>query len=134
MTYSVHDQRALYTAIVARISTQTGKQVGRSKAPADPATPYCVVYPFPDLGTEGPLNNPTENAMGQFQVTCVGADMDEAQALQTDVRTALLGWIPSVVGMDTFPIDLAQGSGVIQDPEHKTLFMTTDRFRVDTSA
>lgn len=134
MTYTVHDNADLAAALITRLVSETARQVGDAEAPDTPVTPYCVVYPLPDLASEGPLPDPTEQVASQIQVTCVGSDRDEAQWMQSKVREALLGWTPTIPGVGTFPMDLAQGSGVTRNPEHKTLFYTTDRFRADQSA
>jgi hypothetical protein len=67
-----------------------------------------------------------------FQVTAVGADMEEAQWMQHKVRQALLGFTPTVTGWATGPISAEQPRGVTRDDDGP-VFITTDDFRIFVS-
>jgi hypothetical protein len=121
---TVHPTRTLYDEITTRIATQTGKPVGDAVRPPGANPPYSVLYPREDVSTEGSLGDPNEVRVMQFQVTCVGKTMDEAQHLQAAVQTALMGWAPTVGD----PILLEFPSGVFRDDDGP-VFYTTDRFR-----
>lgn len=129
MTYTAHDPRVLYDALIARLETETARPIGDAEAPADTTEPYAFVSPLIDEPSEGPLNDPTQVVDDAFQVTCVGESRRQAQWMQQKVRAALLGWIPTVAGVGTFPVQLLSGSGVTQDSSvEPPVFISTDRF------
>jgi hypothetical protein len=129
LAYTVHDPQAFYAAILARIGTSTGKQVGLAVAPDANVYPYAVVYPLVDESQEGSLNNPTQAVTWSWQVTCVSNGAAGAQWMQQKVRTALHGFTPTVAGLGTTPIELVDGSGVTRDDSiSPPLFYSTDRF------
>lgn len=135
MTYTVHDPRLLFDAVIARLETQTSKPIGDSQAPSDTSTPYAVVYPLTDEPGEGPLDDPHQVANPAFQVTCVGDTREQAQWMQKEVRDALLGWSPTVAGFGTFPVHLLEGSGVLRnDAVQPPDFSSSDRFWVRLSS
>jgi hypothetical protein len=129
MTFTIHDPRLLYAPIVTRIATETTRPAELGIKPEGASTPYAVVYPFPDRQNLGTLTNPTEISQQLFQVTCVGDTTDEAQAMQKEVREALLDWAPTVVGFECDRIDLDLGSGLLRDDDGP-VFYTTDRFNL----
>lgn len=134
MAYTVHDPQAFFAAIVARIVASTGKEVGLAVAPANNIYPYAVVYPLIDDSSEGALNDPTQAVTWAFQVTCVSNGAAGAQWMQKEVRDALHGHIPTVAGVGTTPIHLADGSGITRDDAiSPPLFYSTDRFTALTS-
>jgi hypothetical protein len=123
---TVHPTRTLYDEITTRIATQTSRPCGDAVRPPGANPPYSVLYPREDVVSEGSLGDPNEVRVMQFQVTCVGRTMDEAQHLQFGVQTALLGWAPTVGD----PVLLEFGSGVFRDDDgEQPVFFTTDRFR-----
>lgn len=124
---TVHPTRTLYNTIITRIATQTSQPCGDAVRPPAASPPYSVLYPLPDRSTDGGLGDPNEVEVMLFQVTCVGDTMDEAQELQFDVRTALLGYAPVAA-----EVMLDLGSGVSRDDDGPTFF-TTDRFSVFVS-
>lgn len=134
MTYTANQPKPLYDAIIARLQTQTGKQIGLGRAPDDVTTPYAVVYPLPDIASTGSLDDPDSDVWWSFQVTANGSDMNEALWMQGRCRTALLGWTPSVAGYSCGRVELAEGSGGLPDRAlGEQLDFTTDRFRLFTS-
>ena len=129
MTYTAHDPRPLYDALVARLETATTRPIGDGEEPDDTTEPYAIVYSLSDEPPEGPLDDPTEVVGDAFQVTCVGSSRRQAQWMQQKVRAALLGWTPTVAGVGTFPIQPLTGSGVDRDTAvSPPVFFTTDRF------
>lgn len=134
MAYTVHDPRLFFAPILTQIATSTGKNVGLGIAPADETLPYAVVYPQTDELSEGALSNPTQILVWSFQVTCVGETAVQAQWMQHKVRQALHGWTPTVAGLGTTPIELAEGSGLLRDDDPLPVrFYSTDRFTAYTS-
>lgn len=136
MAHTIHDPQTFYAAIVARIGTSTGKQVGLVEAPAVNTYPYAVVYPLVDESSEGSLPDPTRAVTWSWQVTAVSDGAAGAQWMQQKVRAALQGFTPTVTGVGTTPIELADGSGVTRDDSlsgNPTLFYSTDRFIALTS-
>lgn len=135
MAYTVHDPKAFFAAIVTRLGTSTGKNIGLAIAPANTTFPYAVVYPLGDDRNEGALNNPSEVVVWAWQVTCVSDKVAGTQWMQTKARTALHGFTPTVAGLGTTPIELSDGSGVTRDDSlQPPLFYSTDRFVAFTSA
>jgi hypothetical protein len=129
VTYTAHNPRLLYNAISARLASETGRSIGDAVAPEGADKPYAVVYPLTDGLGEGPLSDPHQVIDQVFQVSCVGHSMDSAQVLQHAVRSAILGWTPTVSGFGTFPIHLDSGSGVLRDDDVRPpVYFTSDRF------
>ena len=138
MTYTVHDPEPLYAAIATRLASHTTKSVGLGEAPSGAAAsvasePYAVVYPLSER-FDGSLADPHSIDIWLFQVTCVGGSTSHAQVMQRLARAALLGWAPTVAGLDTTPIRIASGSGILRDDSvQPSLFYSTDRFEIFTS-
>jgi hypothetical protein len=129
VTFTIHDPRPLYDAVVTRIAGQTSKPCGEAVRPPDAEPPYAVVYPLPDRDNVGTLTDPHLISWQLFQVTCVGDTMDEAQWMQRAVRAGLLGWTPTVAGWSPNRVELDLGSGVVRDDDG-VVFYTTDRFSI----
>lgn len=126
----------LHQAIIDRLRTSTGKNIGEAKAPANDTLPYGVFYPEDDERTEGSLSDALQIVVWAFQVTCVGSGMFQATWMQHKVRTALIGWTPTVTGVGTTPIELLNGSGITRDDAlsgNPTFFYSTDLFQIYTS-
>ena len=136
MTYTIHDPSLVYDAIITRLASQTGKNIGRAEAPdlGDwPYEPYAVVYPTddPNMGT---LGDQSEIAVYEFQVTCGAGTPQAAEWMQTQVRTAILGWTPTVAGRSFNPIAKAGGQGTSRDDDvQPPVFFTVDVFQLFAS-
>lgn len=129
MTYTAHDPRLLYDALIARLIAQTLRPIGDAAEPTSTALPYAIVYPLTDEPHDGPLNDPTQVTDDAFQVTAVGGSRRQAQWMQQAVREALLGWTPTVTGFGTYPVQLLTGSGLERNTAvEPPVFFTTDRF------
>lgn len=129
MTYTAHDPRLLADALAARLTSETGRPIGEAEAPSDTTTPYAVLYMLPDGQQTGALTDRTQIVWARFQVTCVGADPDEAQWMQQKARAALLGWAPTVTGENPTAVTLDRGAGITRDDDlQPPQFYTTDRF------
>lgn len=134
MAHTVHNPKVFYAAILARLVASTGKQAELGIAPEVPVLPYSVVYPLNDDETDGSLSDPTQAVWWLWQVTAVSDSGAGAQLMQYRVRQALQGFIPTVAGVGTTPIELADGSGLDRDDRvQPTLFFTTDRYTALTS-
>ncbi|MFP4074049.1 MAG: hypothetical protein ACLFVZ_08415 [Actinomycetota bacterium] len=114
---TVHKPRPLYDAIKTRIADQTGRPCGKGKRPPEAEPPYSVLRAAPDRDSYGTLTDANQTRVRTFQVFYVGDDVDEAQQLQTDCQSALLGWAPTVDGFTPGPIELDQGD-LIDGPDH----------------
>lgn len=134
MAYTVWNPLPLWTVILARLRTSTGEEIGEGIAPAVTAVPYGVFYPQEDDEPEGSLSDPLQAVTWTWQVTAVGEGLLQAGWMQHKVRLALVGWTPTITGVGTYPVHLAQGSGIPrEDPVQPPLFFSTDRFSALTS-
>lgn len=141
MAYTAHDPRLFYNAIITRLTSQiqigspaAAISVGEAEAPDDALdrTPYAVLYQLdeddnPDV--TGDLADPHRGTYFNWQVTSVGKDPDEAQWLQQKVRSALLGFSPSVSGVSCERIERDGGDGVRrEDQAQPARFRAVDTF------
>lgn len=134
MTYTIHDPGLLYAAVVTRLASQTGKNIGRVEAPSDKTLPYAVVYPVDDSAPPTSLGDTQEVTVHEFQVTSVGATPQQAEWMQTKVRTALLGWVPTVTGYSFGRVDKIGGQPSQRDDGvQPAQFFATDDYTVFTS-
>ena len=114
MTYTAHNPQTFYAAVVSRLSSQTGKNVGRAEAPSDVTLPYAVVYPLDeaaDLDVNGTLGDPHDTTVFEWQVTSVGGTAEQAEWMQQKVRSALVGWAPTVSGVSSGKVEKSGGGG-----------------------
>jgi hypothetical protein len=133
MTYTAHDPRLFINAVIVRLA-DTGRPVGDATG-AGLAEPFSVVYPMPDLATDGPLSDPQQVTVYAFQLTCIGLTREQAQWMQHKARSVLLGWTPTVAGIGTTRVALHSGSGIrrnddVTPPE----FYSTDLYRMYASS
>lgn len=134
MTYTIHDPNLVYAAVVSRLTTQTSKNIGRGEAPTDLTFPYAVVYPVGDTPGSTSVGDPTETVVYEFQVTTVGSTAEQAEWMQTQCRTALLGWTPTVTGRSFTPVNKASGLGTRRDDNvQPAQFYTVDRYELFAS-
>lgn len=134
MTYTAHDPRLFYDAIVSRLSSQTGKNIGRVEAPSDRTLPYAVVQPVTDAAEATSLGDAHETTVYDFQVSGWGDTPDQAEWMIKEVRDALLGWTPTVSGRSLNPIEKIGGAGTIRDDSiQPPLFQAIDEFSVFVS-
>ena len=127
MTY---DTRLLADAIQARLASQTSKTIGKGSRPDGADTPYAVVRSTTGPQPEGSLTDAGQIFRPTFLVFYVGDDSDEAQWMQTEARTALLGWTPTLVGFDLGPVELDL-ENVIDGPDFDgPVHEIADRFSV----
>lgn len=137
MADTAHDPRLFYAAIVTRLGTSTGMNIGAAEEPdvtldsnSKLTDPYGIVYPVRE-DFDGSLSEPHIIDVWRFQVTCVGRDMTQAQWMQQKVRAGLLGHVPTVSGLRTTAIRLLDGSGIERDTDftpHR--FYSTDRYEM----
>lgn len=135
MTYTVHNPRLFYAAVIARLG-DTGRPVGDAVAP-DGGLPYVVVYPMPDARTDGSLVDPHQIAVYTFQLTSVALTREQAQWMQHKARVSLLGWTPTVAGIGATPLQLDDpgGGGVTRDDDvSPPQFYAVDRYRMYASS
>lgn len=126
------DERTFYAAIVTRLGTSTGKNIGLAEAPANVTTPYSVVWPLDpddDPDSYGDLSDAHAAQLYSWQVTSVGATTDEALWMQQKVRAALLGWSPTVSGLTCAEVERSGGQGLTRDDDLRPpVFYAIDRF------
>lgn len=134
MTYTVHDPRLVYAAIITRLGTQTGKNIGRVEAPSDRTTPYAVVYPITEFGDGTSLGDAHETVVYEFQVRSVGDTAEQAEWMLNQVRTAILGWTPTVSGRSLGPVAKSGQLGTTRDDSTQPpVFTASDTFIVFAS-
>ena len=134
MTYTIHDPRLVYAAIITRLSSETGKNIGRVEAPSDRTTPYAVVYPITEFGDGTSLGDAHETVVYEFQVSCVGDTAEQAEWMVNQVRTALLGWTPTVSGRSFNPVEKSGQLGTTRDDSvQPPVFTAADTYTVFTS-
>lgn len=131
---TAHQQRAFYDAVVARLVSQTSKNIGRAAAPASLTHPYAVVYPQGediDTDRDGTLADAHDSTFFEWQVTSVGSTLEQALGMVDLVRTALLGWTPVVTGVAFGLVELVNALPVLRDDDTSPpVFYGVDVFRV----
>lgn len=131
MAFSAHDPRVFYDAVVARLTTSTGKNIGEAQAPANVTVPYAVVYPQDETDLESTLADPHDLTQFEWLVTCVGDTADQVLWMLQKVRVALLGWQPAPAGETCGFVMRDGGQGVLRDDSvQPPKFTATDRFNV----
>lgn len=120
--------RAIHTALEA-----SGWQVGFGKVPDNHTTPYAVLY----APTEGPLGGPVSDPFADQQLmpqlSCVGADLDEALGLVDRLRPIVLG-LTSLDGRPVLQVQLDVARVLTDDDlPGKRLFTAVDGYRITTT-
>lgn len=143
MTSPAAPARAHSDAVVAAL-TAAGLLVGRGKQPAGSGwqgTPgnsqfkaYAVLYPSPGI-PDGNLADPNEYLDYTFQLTCVAATQDGAEAVSDIAKATLVGARLNVSGRSSYPVYLVadpvtQRDDAVSPPLH----YCTPQFRVRTQA
>ena len=135
MTYTAHDPRLFYDAILARLTAQSVARGLGEKPSGDP--PYAVIYPLDEDGdpTEvGTLSDAHESTWFSFRIFSVGTSGEQALWEQQKVRAALLGWEPTVSGISLGVIERDGGFGLRRDDDvQPAIFDVADDFRVFAS-
>lgn len=131
MAFTAHNPGPFYTAIAARLATSTGKNIGRTRAPANVTTPYAVVYTLDENDVDASLGDPTDVTLFNWQVTSVGDSEEQALWMMHKCRVALLGWQPVVSGITCGFVLRDGGQGVRPDEgASPTKFFGADQFTV----
>jgi hypothetical protein len=135
MTYSAHDPRLFYDAILARLTAQSVAR-GLGEKPSDDP-PYAVIFPLDEDGdpTEvGTLADAHDSTWFSFRVFSVGTSGEQALWEQQKVRAALLGFKPTVSGISLGVIERDGGFGLRRDDDvQPAIFDVADDFRVFAS-
>lgn len=128
---SVTDPRTATDAIISRLTTGTGKNIGDGVAPADGTLPYAVVTPLADGDYDGPMNDWQADVAMEWQVTSVGATRSQAQWMQDKCRDAMLNAAITVPSRAVMKAELAGGGFVERDDDFQPpLFYAVDIFSV----
>lgn len=131
MPFTAHDPRVFYEAIITRLVTSTGKNIGDAEAPATLTDPYAVVYPQDETDVDSTLADPHDLTEFEWLVTSEGSTMDQALWMVQKVRAALLGWQPVVAGITCSFVMRDGGSGVARvEGVQPARFTGADRFIV----
>ena len=131
MTRTVTDPRTATDAIISRLSTGTGKQIGDGAAPAAAVFTYAVVTPLPDLSYDGPNNDWQADIEMVWQVTSVGETRSQAQWMQDACRDAMLNGTITISSRAIMKVDLGGGGGVERDDDFQPpLFYGVDIYNV----
>ena len=132
MAYTAHDPRLFYDAILARLTAQS---VTNGLGSGNGLTaPYAVVFPLDEDGdpTEvGTLADAHDSTWFAFRVFSVGTTGEQSLWLQKKVRSALLGWEPTVAGISLGVVERDGGFGLRRDDDvQPAIFDIADDFRV----
>ena len=135
---SLADPRTHTDAVVAAL-VAAGLVVGDGGSPPDPfgwaGTPgqsqfhaYAIVYPLGQV-FDGTLGCPDVDSDLRWQVTCVGASREQAEWVQHQTQTALIGAVLTVAGRSVPRVRPDGGAGVRRDDTTQPpLFLSTPRF------
>jgi hypothetical protein len=143
VTSTVAPSRPHADAVVAALEA-AGLLVGRGKQPPGSGwqgTPgastfkgYAVLYTSPG-SPDGNVADPNAYLDFSFQVTCVGASADGAQAISDRVQAALIGRILAVAGRSSYPVyKTVDPIGRRDDAVSPALHYQTPQFRFRTQA
>lgn len=131
MPYTAHDPRVFYDAVISRLETSTGKNIGQGEAPPNLTLPYAVVRSQDETDVDVNLADPHDLTIFEWFVMSVGSTEDQALWMQQKVRVALLGWQPSVAGITCGFVMRDGGAGVTrEDAAQPPTFFAVDRFNV----
>lgn len=109
-----------------------GFDVGDGRAPANPGTPYSVVYSLDDTNLDGPYNDWMADVTHNVQITTVGATPEQARLLQDKNRPAVMTM--TVAGRSVALIRRIDGAGGERDPDlQPPLFYTVDIWEITTT-
>jgi hypothetical protein len=124
-------------ALLTRLRTGSGKQIGDAKSPypvgTTPAYPYGIQYPIPGGDRDGPISDPHADLILVYQVTCVGQQREQARWLADRIINDLLfGAVLVVVGAKVTFVELEVNPGVERDDTTggPPLYVATPRFRL----
>ena len=87
--------RLLTDEISAVLVSETGKEIGVGEAPPTTTRPYAVVYPLGIFSVEPGLRSQNQTQRLEWQITCVGDTVEQAEWMMNEVRNALLDTGPS---------------------------------------
>lgn len=82
--------RPLTTALLTALRA-AHPRVGHAAAPADATLPYAVLHTAGTGPLSGPVGDPHADADSTAQLTCIGADAQQAEWLADELRPVLLG-------------------------------------------
>ena len=139
---SIFTPRALDTNLRAALETHSGRPIGLAKAPVEnngkPDYPYAILYPLPGGTFSGSLDQPTEDAQAEYQVTIVAETPDSVRWLHARIRKyflerqtagAYVHTINAGVGWAVHYRSLSLIGGLV--PEGKELFNLAERYMLD---
>lgn len=100
-----------------------------------PFKPYCIVYPLTGGTFDGPLGCPDDDASLIWQVTCVGRDRPQCEAIADRVNATLIGQPLTVPGRFIMRVwsDMAGGGVRRDDTVQPPVFIATPRYRVEST-
>lgn len=127
-------QRPIIDAVVARLVSETGKNIGEAVAPSSTTLPYAVVYARgedSDPEVHGTLDDAHDSTFFEWQVTSVGETQDQALWMTDKARTALVGWTPVVSGRTFGEVEVSLAQPVTRDDDvSPPRFYGVDEYRV----
>lgn len=136
--------RLVTDAVIAALITDD-LEVGDGEQPAGSGwqgavglssfVPYAVVHSLAGGRAGGSLSAPFDDADSLYQITCVGATREQAEAVGDRARAALVA--PGAVTLSgrsvcIVSIDVLNGCRR-DDTVEPVVFITTDRFRIITT-
>lgn len=108
-------------------------RVGDGQAPTDKTLPYAVLYPAGPGELSGSASDPLADGRCLFQITCVGQDRLQAQALADRLRPVALGPL-TITGRKQMQSFLETSQPVARDDSSAPpLFYAVDQVRLWTT-
>lgn len=145
MTFTSPARSPHTTALLRALDSRTGILVGDGRKPdgggwqGDPGTSefvrYLVLHPLPGGEFDGPLGDPNADSSLPWQVTAVGASRAQCEDAADAARAALLGEPITVPdrGGSRVRVDTPGGARP-EDPQRPTVWISTERYRFDTTS
>lgn len=124
--------RAHTDAVLEKLRSVVGLQVGDGEAPDPRPERYAVLYHLPSGSLTGSLANPNEDAELVYQVQCIGTTREQAEWVLDKSMVLLQGFEVedrSIARVSTDNIASARRD----DADSPPLFYAPQRFRVKTT-
>ena len=113
--------------------TAVGWQTTGTPTPSTPFKGYAVIFPGQTGPTDSPADATSWDAVQGWQVTCVGASAEQADAIRDRCREALMGVRLTITGRAASATELADSTNVQRDDDvTPPLFYAVDRYRANT--
>ena len=130
---SVVKSRLVTDALITLLDTLSFP-IGDGEAPANAGDQYAVVYPLPDLESDGPANDIDSDVQHVYQVTAVGTTREQAEWVADEVRETILIGAITIAGRSVMQRRALSGGSIERDDDLSTpLFYKTPLFQIWTT-